>query len=326
MGTALLLVLLAIALFVGGSSIYVMGSYAFARRHVRLGLWVATREAARELFWVLLVQPLLPIYYLFGRRMGTLLGGPEIAGRRPVVLVHGYAQNRVSFLRVARTLRRRGFAQLFGFNYPWADAIEDNAARLGRFVERVCEREHAEQVDLVCHSMGGLVALCYVEGEDGARRVARCVAIATPFGGVAWKGPILGRASTGLRRGLGDRASSAAPATKLLSIYSRLDNVVHPFSTSSLAKRGGRDLDAGTMGHMTILFDPSVCEAVADFLAEPDPPARVEASVDEVRAAAAAGPAEVARAVGAEEVATAVESEEEAARDEEVEGAPARRA
>ena len=31
--------------------------------------------------------------------------------------------------------------------------------RLGRFVERLCEREHAAEVDLVCHSMGGLVAL-----------------------------------------------------------------------------------------------------------------------------------------------------------------------
>lgn len=311
MTTAFLVVAIAAALFVGGSGIYVLGSFAFARRHAPMGFGALLREATRELFWVLLVQPLLPIFYVYGRRMGTLLGGPDAPGRRPVVLVHGYAQNRVSFLRVARTLRRRGFAKLFGFNYPWADAVEDNAARLGRFVEKVCEREGATAVDLVCHSMGGLVALHYADTADGSKRVARCVAIATPFGGVAWKGPIFGRASLGLRSGLAARTSDAPATTKLLSIYSRSDNVVHPFATSSLAKRGGRDLDAGTMGHMAILFDSAVCEAVADFLAEPDPPARVTTSVAEVKAAAASGPAEVARVVGADVV--AAEREEETA-------------
>jgi pimeloyl-ACP methyl ester carboxylesterase len=306
--TALLAVAIVVVAFVVGAGGYVLGSYAFARRHAQLGFGPALREAARELFWVLLVQPLLPLFYVYGSRMGTLLGGPDAPGRRPVVLVHGYAQNRVSFLRVARTLRRRGFAKLFGFNYPWADAVEDNAARLGRFIEKLCDRENVDRVDLVCHSMGGLVALRYAETADGARRVARCVAIATPFGGVAWKGPIFGRASAGLRGGLGERTSDSPASTRLLSIYSRFDNVVHPHATSSLAKRGGRDLDAGTMGHMAILFDPAVCAAVADFLEEPDPPAVVETSVAEVKAAAAEGPAEAAHAVGAHDVAADIEA------------------
>lgn len=294
MTTALLLVALAIALFVGGAAIYVLGTYALAHRHAPRGLGGALRDAGRELFWTVAIQPLLPLFYLYGRRMGTRIGGPEVEGRRPVVLVHGYGQNRVDFLRIARTLRRRGFARLFGFNYPWVLSVEDNATRLGRFVAEVCAEEKVEQIDIVCHSMGGLVAMKYLLGEEGSRRVARCVSIATPFRGVSWKGPMFGRSSNDLRAGYAFKEGPAPTTTRLLSIYSQHDNVVHPATTSSLIERGGRDLDAGTMGHLAILFDPAVANAVADFLEEPDPPEHAETPVCEVKAAAEVVPAEAA--------------------------------
>lgn len=284
---AAVVVTLALALFVAGAGIYVLGSYALAHRHAPRGLGGALRDATRELFWTLLIQPLLPLFYLYGRRMGTLLGGSPDNGGRPVILVHGYGQNRVDFLRIARTLRRRGFVRLFGFNYPWLLSLEDSAARLGRFVAEICAEERVEQVDLVCHSLGGLVAMQYLLGEEGARRVARCVAIATPFGGVKWRGPMLGRASRELRGGFAFPGGLPHGKTRLLSIYSRHDNVVHPATTSSLVAHGGRDLDAGTMGHLAILFDPTVGAAVADFLEEADPPAHVETTLAEVRDAAA---------------------------------------
>ena len=60
-----------------------------------------------------------------------------------------------------------------------------------RFVEAVCAETGAAQVDLVCHSLGGVVALEYIH-DAGAKRVRRCVTVASPHAGVAWKGPILG--------------------------------------------------------------------------------------------------------------------------------------
>jgi pimeloyl-ACP methyl ester carboxylesterase len=281
-----------IASFVAGAAVYVVGSYVMAHRHVPRGLRSALGDMARELTWTLVVQPLLPLYWLFGRRMAAALRGDAAAHLRPVIFVHGYAQNRADFVRIARALRRRGFAHLFGFNYPWLSSIGANAARLRRFVDEVCQECGASQVDLVCHSMGGLVAMQYVHHEDGGRRVARCVTIATPFRGVPWRGPILGGAAAELRRGFAFAAPPPGAATRMLSIYSRNDNVVHPVTTSSLAEAGGRDLDAGTMGHLAILFDPAVAEAVADFLVEPDPPPKTAVSVEAVDAAheAAAAP------------------------------------
>ena len=56
-----------------------------------------------------------------------------------------------------------------------------------------------------------------------------------------------------------------------LSVYSSHDNVVFPKESSSLALRGGRDVEVEGLAHLSILFSPKVAEHVASFLTEPDP-------------------------------------------------------
>ena len=228
------------------------------------------RELLRELLIAGLTQPILPLFYLIGHRMQR-----GKAGGVPIVFVHGYMQNRVGFLGLARALARKGRGPMFGFNYPWFASIAWNARRLERFVEHVCKETGSSAVDLVCHSMGGLVAMEMM--RDEARRasvkVRRCVTIATPHAGVMWQGPLLGIGATSLRRG--SKLLEAHAAVKLdvpcLSVFSSHDNVVHPKESSSLALRGGRDIEVDGPAHLAILFSPKVAEHVGSFLAEPDP-------------------------------------------------------
>ncbi len=65
-------------------------------------------------------QPLMPLFYAVGRRMGS--GSGDV----PVVCVHGYMQNRVDFVALARQLERSGAGPIYGFNYPWFDTVEKN--------------------------------------------------------------------------------------------------------------------------------------------------------------------------------------------------------
>jgi pimeloyl-ACP methyl ester carboxylesterase len=269
---------------------YAIGSFLLARGHTparRLG--VALRELVREAVLAILTQPLLPLYYFVGRRMDRLFV-PRAreafarSGSVPVVFVHGYMQNRVGFVGLARAFARRGLGPLYGFNYPWFGTLVANARRLERFIERVCEETNSAAVDLVCHSMGGLVAMEMM--RDEARRdtlkVRRCVTIATPHAGVVWRGPLLGIGATSLRAGskLLELHAGATVAVPTLSVFSSHDNIVFPKETSRLGKRGGRDLEIEHVGHLSILFSPRVADAVASFLAEPGPsPAIVGADV-----------------------------------------------
>ncbi len=269
---------------------YVFGSFLLMGRHVGAReARTSLRALLRELWIAFWTQPFLPLFYLFGERMDALFaqrGKQSLANREtpkgaaakervPIVFVHGYMQNRVGFVGLARSLARRGLGPLYGFNYPWFASIASNAKRLDRYVARVCKETGSAAVDLVCHSMGGLVAVEMMRDEARREKLAvrRCVTIATPHAGVLWKGPLPGIDTASLRRG--SKLLEVHAGTKLavpcLSIYSSHDNLVHPKEGCSLALRGGRDVEVAGHAHLAILFAPEVADHVAAFLAEPDP-------------------------------------------------------
>ncbi len=273
MSTATVLLLLAgvVAAFTLGAFAYLGVTFALMTPHAEpRPLGTAARSLFYELVCVALVQPWLPLFYLVGRRMGGARDGV------PVVFVHGYFQNRVDFVYLARTLSAAGLGPLFGINYPFLASVKDNAARLARFCARVREETGAAKVDLVCHSLGGLVALELLR-QDPAH-VRRCVTVASPHGGVVFRGPILGAAGRDLRAGsalVREHEASRAPVP-VLSVYSSHDNVVHPKLTSALAARGGEDVEVANLGHFGILFSRSVAAHIVAFLRHEAAPGGVE--------------------------------------------------
>jgi pimeloyl-ACP methyl ester carboxylesterase len=246
-----------------GIFVYVAGSFFLMRPHVGArgrGQWL--REMLREALWSLRTQPFLPWYYGFGSRLAK-------GDKTPVVVVHGYMQNRVSFIAISRALNRRGLGPVYGFNYPWYRSVAHNSALLGAFVERLCAATKQERVILVCHSMGGLIAVHYILHGAGKDRVQRCVTIASPHAGVLYRGPVIGAPSRDLRKGSELLLSiQGALPIPVLSIASTHDNVVHPASQSSIETRGGVDFVIEGPGHLSILFDRRVLDRVADFVAE----------------------------------------------------------
>jgi triacylglycerol lipase len=247
-----------------GISLYIASTYGFARGdHEPRGVAATLREALREALVVGAVLPLLPLFYLYGRRMG---GG----NGRPVVLVHGYAQNRVDFLWLARALSQRGLGPVYGFNYWPLSHLTRSAAQLERFVQWVCDSEHCDAVDVVCHSMGGLVALEML-GRGGAA-VRRLVTIGSPHAGISWPPLIPGASAEHLRAGAVHLRERRALELPSLSIFSTHDNVVHPAATSSLEVVGGRDLPVPDLGHVALLFDAGIADEIAAFLADAPPP------------------------------------------------------
>jgi pimeloyl-ACP methyl ester carboxylesterase len=266
-----------------GILVYVGGSFALMRAHVdRRPARRHLVEALREIGWAALTQPLVPLFYLVGRRLARGHG-------TPIVVIHGYTQNRVDFLRIARGCARAGLGPVYGFNYPWFASVHANAQRLARFCDAVRRETGKARVDLVAHSLGGLVAMEYLH-DAGPERVRRLVTIASPHAGIAWRGPIVGSGASQMRRGsafLAERATRAVPVP-CLSLYSSHDNVVHPPATSMLATRGARDHAVAHVGHLAILFDPEVVRAVVDFVGAPD-------AAVELAATPSAAPLEPAR-------------------------------
>jgi pimeloyl-ACP methyl ester carboxylesterase len=277
-------VLLAFALAYGaGIGVYALGTFAVASSYApKRSFGTSARALLREVFVAMLTQPFLLLFYFIGRRLdGLVVGRTKVslndAASVPIVFVHGYMQNRIDFLYLARTLGRQGFGPLYAINYPSFASIPSNAKRLARFVDEVCTETGKPRVDLVCHSMGGLVALEMIrnQGEnkaDGAVKVRKCVTLATPHAGVAWRGRLmLDAGAKSLLRGSKLLTTHATMhlSVPCLSVYSTHDNLVHPKQTSSLASRGGQDVEVSDVAHLAILFSPRVAEHVGQFLREP---------------------------------------------------------
>jgi pimeloyl-ACP methyl ester carboxylesterase len=98
----------------------------------------------------------------------------------PVVLVHGILGDRTNFAALRRHLANEGIRRFSCFAYRPRLDYQRIARDLGAHVDRVLRETGATQVDVVGHSLGGLVARYFMQ-TGGAGCVRRLVTLGTPY-------------------------------------------------------------------------------------------------------------------------------------------------
>lgn len=184
--------------------------------------------------------------------------------QRTVVLVHGYGGNRTTFLPLRAYLRVHGVRQILAFDYRASGGTESAARALRDFLRRSVR---GGRVDLVCHSLGGLVARVYLEQLGGSRRVDRCITLGTPHKGTYnayWLASRVGRElrpdSPLLERLAASQATGSV--VQYTSIVAGSDNMVIP----RIFAAGDDLVHVPDVGHLGMLFSPAVFRAVLDRL------------------------------------------------------------
>ncbi|WP_424921368.1 esterase/lipase family protein [Streptomyces sp. wa1] len=194
--------------------------------------------------------------------------------RPPVVLLHGFIDNRSVFVLLRRSLARHGWHHLESLNYsPLTCDIRTAAELLDRHVEEICARTGRREVDIVGHSLGGLIARYYVQRLGGDRRVRTLVTLGTPHGGtaavpLAGAHPIVRQMRSG--SDLIEELRRPAPGcrTRFVSFWSELDRVILPVETACVDHP---DLDAVNVrvtgiGHLALPVHPAVASAIRQAL------------------------------------------------------------
>ncbi|TNE86971.1 MAG: hypothetical protein EP330_20395 [Deltaproteobacteria bacterium] len=97
-----------------------------------------------------------------------------------VVFVHGLAANRASVYPLQAWMHARGHRRQYSFSYLTTGSIERCALELKRRLDRDVR---GGRIDIVAHSLGGLVSRYYLQALGGDRRVDRLVTLGTPHGG-----------------------------------------------------------------------------------------------------------------------------------------------
>lgn len=120
---------------------------------------------------------------------GLLMPGGDSNGvdesRPMVVLVHGLDCNRRNWSSMTDLLQRDG-DQVAYFTYPSDQPLADSAELLARHMIPLRQAFPRLRVDVIAHSMGGLVARDYIEGPEYAGGVEHLILIAPPNHGSKW--------------------------------------------------------------------------------------------------------------------------------------------
>jgi len=204
----------------------------------------------------------------------ALFADDPLAAHVPVVLVHGLVDNRSIFTVMRRALRRRGFTSVCTWNYsPLQRDVESAAAALGRHIEHICRETGHERVQVVGHSLGGLVARYLVQRLDGDRRIDHLITLGTPHAGTMWAHLLNTPLVRQLRPGSPLIRDFAEPApgcrTQVTAVYSDLDQMLVPASVGRCDHPDlrARNVFVRGVGHMSLPIHRAVLDEVAATLA-----------------------------------------------------------
>ena len=209
---------------------------------------------------------------LRGNRIAPAQAGPLSEDQPPVLLIHGYLATRGSLHLLEQRLTARGHLVLtYRLGLVHAGDICESAARIAAKIESIAAQTGLEHMDIVGHSMGGLVGLHYVKRMGGRRRVRRLVMLGTPTSGT-WSALMglalapLGRASLQLLPDsafLRELAEGPLPeGVEVFSVAGERDLLAPPASTRL---PGCRHICLPT-NHAGLLVDAQVAEVVDDLL------------------------------------------------------------
>lgn len=192
----------------------------------------------------------------------------------PVVLLHGFIDNRSVFVLLRRSLAQHGGRHLESLNYsPLTCDIRAAADLLGRHIEDICERTGQEQVDVVGHSLGGLIARYYVQRLGGDLRVRTLVTLGTPHGGtravpLADAHPIVRqmRPDSEVMEELREPAPGCR--THFVAFWSDFDHVMTPPESACVDHPDlmAQNIRVTGIGHLALPVHPAVATGIREAL------------------------------------------------------------
>jgi pimeloyl-ACP methyl ester carboxylesterase len=176
-----------------------------------------------------------------------VLGGdcfdPASPHPTPVVLVHGFLGDPTNFLVLRRYFALRGVHNVATFSYGPRLDYPALACRLGELVDAICDATGAPEVDVVGHSLGGLVGRYLVEMPRESR-IRRLVTLGSPY------------------------FASPLPAQEL-AIFAASDPFIsppHPLYGPHMHRSAGRAVVVPGCGHWGLLYHPAVLREAAEHL------------------------------------------------------------
>ena len=197
---------------------------------------------------------------------------PGPAEKTPIIFVHGLYHNQTGWYFYLRWFRRWGWSHVKAVNLRGKfRSIHEFARILADEVEKVKAESQSDQVDLVGHSMGGLVIRAYLTEDSARAKIRRVVTLGSPHGGSKLAVLGLGQAAKEMIPGSAflqslSQSLQIPQSGRFCSIYTVVDNMVLPNEATKLTWDGVKNLETRGVDHVGLLVCKHTARLVKQYL------------------------------------------------------------
>ena len=215
--------------------------------------------------------PLVGISMLMPRP-GAVTALPD-DGYRPLILAHGLGGKPGNFVALQSFFWAVGRRRVYLADFTGLHSFEEMAKKLTELIDAVIECNELEpdaKIDLMTHSMGGLVARLALLDQKLASRVHTLVTLGAPHSGsylarYAATDVILGlRPSSEFLQNLDDGLETLLEQVNVVACWSSADVFVLPGDRAQLP--GARNVEMRGVTHYGFLINPSCFRTVFEIL------------------------------------------------------------
>lgn len=189
--------------------------------------------------------------------------------RLPVLFIHGVLHNPAAFVFLKQRMAREGWSDFHEVSlFHTLRSFPSNADKISRAVDRIRREHGVEQIDIVAHSMGGILARYYIQKYEGDGKVRTLVTLGSPHQGTLWsRYSIMPRWRELSPESVTLCELNALPAparTRAVSIMGDLDIVTRPNECGWW--KHARNVRLEGIGHAGLLYSKTAARAVMDSL------------------------------------------------------------
>ncbi|MEU4091228.1 alpha/beta fold hydrolase [Streptomyces sp. NPDC026673] len=207
--------------------------------------------------------------------LGTFVmpGTANAATHTPVVFVHGYTGSASNWDYAESVFVAGGYSrgELFAYEYNWAQSNKTSAAGLASYVRQVLTRTGATKVDIVNHSMGGLVTQWYLTQLGGTSSVRRVASVAGANHGTTYASAcVIYTSCVEMLPGSAfvrtiSSGDETPGSTVYATWYSPCDGIIIPYTSTPLS--GANNHLVACTTHIGFLSDTGTLGQIRSYLA-----------------------------------------------------------
>jgi triacylglycerol esterase/lipase EstA (alpha/beta hydrolase family) len=193
----------------------------------------------------------------------------------PILLLNGYGGFGSTWEGHKKSLAKAGLGPIYTMNVQSLVSIKTNAKQVQAVVERIQRETGSNDLILIGHSKGGLVAAYYatVLANKGQANIEKVITLGSPFRGSPIAHLGIGKDAAEMRPGsdlLKDLQERIQTSTRpiFFHIGSTMD-LVAPVGSALLGNNSEHELCIDYVGHTGLLFDRMVTDKVIEWIKKP---------------------------------------------------------